>query len=170
MLHPKSSVLTLACVGTSLSFALSPITPGLQGINLGPLLVSGLPLVHPLSNGSEAWMPTRAEWKVSGNLPTSAWPEHRWNSGWTWAIYSPSPFFLRPLVSSHSSVHFQRNTWKLVTVLHEVTFAGGKIGQELDFEQVLVHVFKLLIFYSFNKNNYVQPFMKNVTFMSIIQE
>ena len=45
-----------------------------------------------------------------------------------------------------------------------------KIGQDLDFEQVLVHVFKLLIFYSFNKNNYVQPFMKNVTFMSIIQE
>ena len=68
------------------------------------------------------------------------------------------------------SGYFQRNTWKLVTVLYEVTFAGGKIGQELDFEQVLVHVFKLLIFYSFNKNNYVQPSMKNVTFTSIIQE
>ena len=168
MLQPKSSVLTLACVGTSLPFALSPITPGIQDITPGSLLVSGAAPCPPPSQ--VGWMPTRAEWKVSGNLPTSAWPEHRWNSGWTWAIYSPSPFFLRPLVSSHSSVHFQRNTWKLVTVLYEVTFAGGKIGQELDFEQVLVHVFKLLIFYSFNKNNYVQPFMKNVTFMSIIQE
>ena len=68
------------------------------------------------------------------------------------------------------SGYSHRHIWKLVAVLYEVTFAGGKIGQELDFEQVLVHVFKLLIFYSFNKNNYVQPFMKNVTFMSIIQE
>ena len=68
-----------------------------------------------------------------------------------------------------TSGHFQRHIWKLFAVLYEVTFAVDKIGQGLDFEQVLVHVFKLLIFYSFNKNNYVQPFMKNVTFISIIQ-
>jgi hypothetical protein len=46
----------------------------------------------------------------------------------------------------------------------------NKIGQDLDFRQVLVHVFKLLIFYSFNKKDSVQASMKNVTFTSIIQE
>ena len=84
--------------------------------------------------------------------------------------YSPSPFFLRSLFSSNSSVHFQRHTWKLVTVLYAVTFAGDKIGQELDFEQVFVHVFKLLIFYSFNREDYEQPSTKNVTFTLTIQE
>ena len=39
-----------------------------------------------------------------------------------------------------------------------------KIGQDLDFEQVLVHVFKLLIFYSFNREDYVQPSMKKCYF------
>ena len=53
------------------------------------------------------------------------------------------------------SGHFQRHIWKLVAVLYEVTFAVDKIGQDLDFEQVLVHVFKLLIFYSFNREDYV---------------
>ena len=40
----------------------------------------------------------------------------------------------------------------------------NKIGQDLDFRQVLVHVFKLLIFYSFNKKDYVQPSMKECYF------
>ena len=45
------------------------------------------------------------------------------------------------------SGHFQRHIWKLVAVLYEVTFAVDKIGQDVDFKQVLVHVLKLLIFY-----------------------
>jgi hypothetical protein len=68
------------------------------------------------------------------------------------------------------SGHFQRHIWKLVTILYEVTFAMDKIGHDLDFEQVLLHVFTLLIFYSFNREDYVQPSMKNVSFTSIIQE
>jgi hypothetical protein len=60
------------------------------------------------------------------------------------------------------SGHFQRHIWKLVAVLYEVTFAVDKIGQGLDFKQVLVHVFKLLIFYSFNREDDVQPSMKNI--------
>ena len=31
--------------------------------------------------------------------------------------------------------------------MYEVTFAVDKIGQDLDFKQVLVHVLRLLIFY-----------------------
>jgi hypothetical protein len=53
------------------------------------------------------------------------------------------------------SGHFQRHIWKLVAVLYEVTFAVDKIGQDVDFKQVLVHVFKLLIVYSFNREGYV---------------
>ena len=54
-----------------------------------------------------------------------------------------------------ASRHFQRYIWKLVAFLYEVTFAVDKIGQDLDFKQVLVHGFKLLIFYSFNRENYL---------------
>jgi hypothetical protein len=41
VIQPKSAALTLASMGTSLPYAISPITPGLQGITPGPLLVSG---------------------------------------------------------------------------------------------------------------------------------
>jgi hypothetical protein len=56
--------------------------------------------------------------------------------------------------------HFQRCTWKLVAILSEVTFAFDKIRQNLDYEQVLVYVFKLLIFYPFVREDYVQPSMR----------
>jgi hypothetical protein len=59
------------------------------------------------------------------------------------------------------SGHFQRHIWKLVAVLCEVTSAVDKIGQGLDFEQVLMHVFMLLICYSSNREDYVQSSMKN---------
>ena len=68
------------------------------------------------------------------------------------------------------SGYSHRHIWKVVVVLYEVTFAVDKIGQDLDFEKVLVYVFKLLIFYSFSRKDGVQPSMKNVTFTSIIQE
>ena len=68
------------------------------------------------------------------------------------------------------SGYSHRHIWKVVVVLYEVTFAVDKIGQGLDFKQVLVHVFKILIFYSFNKDDYAQPSMRNVIFTSIIQE
>ena len=68
--------------------------------------------------------------------------------------------------SGYSHRHIQR----VVVVLYEVTFAVDKIGQELDFEQVLVHVFKLLISYSFSRKDDVQPSMKNATFTSIVQK
>ena len=64
----------------------------------------------------------------------------------------------------------QPETYLEVKVLYEVAIPVDKIGQDLDFNQVLVHVFKLLIFYSFNREDYVQPSMKNVSFTSIIQE
>ena len=73
-------------------------------------------------------------------------------------------------IGKAGSGHFQKHSWKLVAVLYEVTFVVDKFGQDLDFKQVLVHVIKILIFYSFNKKDYVQPSMKNVTFTSIIQE
>lgn len=47
--------------------------------------------------------------------------------------------------------------------------AIDKIGQDLDFEQVLVYVFKFLIFYFSNRKDYVQPPVKNVMFTLIIQ-
>jgi hypothetical protein len=68
------------------------------------------------------------------------------------------------------SGHLQRHIWKLVAVLYETTFALDKIGQDLNFEQVLVHVFKLLAFLAFNREEYVQPSMENVSFTSITQE
>jgi hypothetical protein len=40
VLQLKFAALTLTCVGTSLPYAFSPITPGLHGVTLGPLLVS----------------------------------------------------------------------------------------------------------------------------------
>ena len=55
------------------------------------------------------------------------------------------------------SGHFQRHIWKLVGVLNEVTFIVDKIVQDLDFEKLLVHVFKLLIFYSFNRRTMCSP-------------
>jgi hypothetical protein len=55
------------------------------------------------------------------------------------------------------SGHFKGHIWKLVAVLYEVIFAVDKIGQDLYFKQVLVHGFKLLIFYSFNRENYYTP-------------
>ena len=68
------------------------------------------------------------------------------------------------------SGYSHRHIWKVVVVLYEVTFAVDKIGQDLNFEKVLVYVFKLLISYSFSRKDDVQPSMKNVTFKSIIQE
>ena len=67
-------------------------------------------------------------------------------------------------IQNADSGHFQKHIWKAVAVLYEVSFAVDKIEQDLDFEQVFMHVFKLLIFYSFNREDYVQPSMKNVTF------
>jgi hypothetical protein len=52
--------------------------------------------------GQRLECPPRAEWKAPGNPPTSACPEHRWNSGQTWAILPPPTFpgpFLVPTVS-----------------------------------------------------------------------
>lgn len=64
------------------------------------------------------------------------------------------------------SGHSQRHIRKLVTVLYEVSFAVDTIGQDLDFKQVSVHVLKLLIFSSFNREDYVQPSRKKCCFYS----
>ena len=68
------------------------------------------------------------------------------------------------------SGYSHRHIWKVVVVLYEVTFAVDKIGQDLNFEKVLVYVFKLLISYSFSRKDDVQPSMKNATFTSIVQK
>ena len=49
-------------------------------------------------------------------------------------------------------------------IFYKGIFAVDKIGQNLDFEQVLVHAYKLLVFYSFNREDYVQPSMKECYF------
>lgn len=84
--------------------------PGATRSNPGtPLVLEAAPC--PPSPPHLRWVsqrlgcPPGAEWKASGSLLTSACPEHRWNSGRTWAI--PSPSFPRPLIKfpQHGASH-----------------------------------------------------------------
>jgi hypothetical protein len=78
VLQSRSAALTLACVGTSLPYALSPITLGLQGVFPGPLLVLGAaPCPPPIEwvRGSDARLGLSGKYLAA--LPASTCPEHR---------------------------------------------------------------------------------------------
>jgi hypothetical protein len=45
------------------------------------------------------------------------------------------------------SGHFHRHIWRLAAVIYEVTLSINRIGAGYDFEQMLVHVLRFLIYY-----------------------
>ena len=82
--------------------SLSPLShnPRAEGVTLGHLVSGAAPCPPPAMWGQwlhTARCPPRAKWKASGSPPTSACPEHRWNSGRACAfppfLSSPGPPF-----------------------------------------------------------------------------
>jgi hypothetical protein len=89
VLQPWTGIKTLACVETSLP---QPSVLSSQGPWYGG---RGCPLSSPIEWGQWLRCLPGVEWKASGSPPMSVCPEHRRNSGWTWA----PPFLLFPYTS-----------------------------------------------------------------------